>query len=65
MDNPHKRRKLSASGLYIYGGRVLNDYQLIQAKMTDLHIQLQQRLDYLNSDIETLTLQLAGLSLCD
>lgn len=65
MENPCKRRKVCDSPMYIYGGRVVNESQLIQAKMTDLHLQLQNRLNYLNSDIETLTLQLAGLSLCD
>lgn len=65
MDNPCKRRKLCSDPLYIHGGRVVDEYQMIRSKMTDLHLQLQNRLDYLNSDIETLTLQLAGLSLCD
>ena len=65
MDNPGKRRKVCDSPLYIHGGRIVNEYELIKIKMTDLHLQLQNRLDYLNSDIETLTLQLAGLSLCD
>jgi hypothetical protein len=65
MENPCKRRKVCDSPMYIYGRRVVNESQLIQAKMTDLHLQLQNSLNYLNSDIETLTLQLAGLSLCD